>query len=185
MIQIETYMQIIIEVQDAEPHDVAIELHEEQVIEVLGEVEVLETHVEAEDNLSEVVLPLDQVFYMVLDPHQYHHQDIHLIQEDHKALEVAAHSHQAPPGGGAPPPPNQGGPQGPGGGGGGPPQGSPSIGPGGGPPGPPGGLGNNPPNSPGPGGNPGGGGGGGSGGGGGGSGGGGGDGPGPAPLTLR
>ena len=40
-----------------EPHDVAVVLHEEQVIEVLGEVEVLETHMVVEDNLKEVVLP--------------------------------------------------------------------------------------------------------------------------------
>ena len=37
-------------------HDAAAALHEEQVTEVLGEVEVLETHVVAEDNLKEVVL---------------------------------------------------------------------------------------------------------------------------------
>ena len=74
-----------------EPHVVATVLHEEQVIEVLGEVEVLETHVVAEDNLKEVVLPQDLAFYMVLDPHQYPHQDTCLIQEDHKALEVVEH----------------------------------------------------------------------------------------------
>ena len=89
-------MQVITEVQDMAPHDVAMELHEEQVIEVLGEVEELETHGELEDNLNEVMLPLDQVLYMVLDPHLYHHQDICLIQEDHKALEVVVHPHQAP-----------------------------------------------------------------------------------------
>ena len=79
-----------------EPHDVVMALHEEQVIEVLGEVEVLETHVEVEDNLKEVVPLQDLAFYMVLDPHQYPHQDAHLIQEDHKALEAAEHPHQAP-----------------------------------------------------------------------------------------
>ena len=78
-----------------EPHDTAMALHEEQVIEVLGEVEVLETHVVVEDNLKEVVLPQDLAFYMVLDPHQYPHKDTCLIQEDHKALEVAEHPHQA------------------------------------------------------------------------------------------
>ena len=61
------------------PRNVAMELHVEQVIKVLGEVEVLETHVEAEDNLKEVMPLLDQAFYMVLDPHQYHHQDTCLI----------------------------------------------------------------------------------------------------------
>ena len=96
MIQIETYMQVTIEMQDTAPHDVAMELHEEQVIEVLGEVEELETHREPEDNLNEVVLLLDQVLYMVLDPHLYHHQDIHLIKEDHKALEAVVHHYQAP-----------------------------------------------------------------------------------------
>ena len=75
------------------PHDVAVELHEEQVIEVLGEVEELETHRELEDNLNKVVLPLDQVLYMVSDPHLYHHQDTCLIQEDHKDLEAAVHPH--------------------------------------------------------------------------------------------
>ena len=45
MVQIETYMQVITEVQDAAPHDAAVELHEEQVMEVLEEVEVLETRV--------------------------------------------------------------------------------------------------------------------------------------------
>ena len=78
------------------PHDEAAELHKEQVIEVLGEIEELETHGEPEDNLHEVVLPLDQVLYKVLDPHLYHHQDTCLIQEDHKALEVTVHPHQAP-----------------------------------------------------------------------------------------
>ena len=77
-------------------HDVAMVLHEEQVTEVLGEVEVQETHVVAEDNLKEVVLPQDLAFYMVLDLHQYLHQDNCLIQEDHKALEVVEHPHQAP-----------------------------------------------------------------------------------------
>ena len=43
MIQIETYTQVIIDVQVMEPCDVAVVLHEEQAIE-----EVLETHVEAE-----------------------------------------------------------------------------------------------------------------------------------------
>ena len=143
-----------------------------------GEVEVLETHVDMEDNLKEVKPPHDQAFYMVLGPDLYPHQDTHLIQEDHKVLEVAEHPHQAPRRR-SPPLPNPGGPQGPGGGGGGPPPGPPSIGPRGDPPGPPGGLGNNPPNPPGPGGNPGGGG----GGGGGGSGRGGG--PGPAPVPHR
>ena len=38
------------------PHDAAMALHEEQVIKVLGEVEVLETHVDVEDNLKEVML---------------------------------------------------------------------------------------------------------------------------------
>ena len=75
--------------------NVATALHEEQVIEVLGEVEVLETHVVVEDNLKEVMLPQDLAFYMVLDLHQYPHQDTHLIQVDHKALEVAEHPHQA------------------------------------------------------------------------------------------
>ena len=79
-----------------EPRDVAVALHEEQVIKVLEEVEVVETHVDAEDNLKEVVSPQDQAFYMVLDPHLYHHQDICLIQEDYKVLEVAEHPHQAP-----------------------------------------------------------------------------------------
>ena len=51
-----------------EPCDVAAALHKEQVIEVLGEVEVLETHMVAEDNLKEVVLLQDLAFYMVLDP---------------------------------------------------------------------------------------------------------------------
>ena len=78
-----------------ELRDVAAALHEEQAIEVPGEVEVLETHMVAEDNLKEVMLPQDLAFYMVLDPHQYPHQDTHLIQEDHKALEAAEHSHQA------------------------------------------------------------------------------------------
>ena len=68
MIQIETYMQVIIEVQDVAPHDAAMELHKEQVTEVLGEVEELKTHGEPEDNLNEVVLLLDQVLYIVLDP---------------------------------------------------------------------------------------------------------------------
>ena len=54
MIQIETYMQVIIEVQVTEPCDAAVALHKEQVIKVLGEVEVLETHMDAEDNLKEV-----------------------------------------------------------------------------------------------------------------------------------
>ena len=54
-----------------ESHDAAVALHEEQAIEVLGEVEVLETHVEVEDNLKEVVHQQDQAFYMGLDPHQY------------------------------------------------------------------------------------------------------------------
>ena len=71
-------------------------LHEEQAIKVLGEVEALETHMEVEDNLKEVMPPQDQAFYMELDPHQYPHQDPCLIQEDHKALEVAEHPHQAP-----------------------------------------------------------------------------------------
>ena len=75
--------------------DTATALHEEQVTEVLGEVEVLETHVVAEDNLKEVMLLQDLAFYMVLDPHQYLHQDNLLIQEDHKVLEVAEHPHQA------------------------------------------------------------------------------------------
>ena len=100
-------MQVTIEVQDMVSHDTAVELHEEQEIQVLGEVEELETHREPEDNLNEVMLPLDQALYMVLDPHLYHHQDIHLIQEDHKALEAVVHHHQAPPGGGAPPHPIQ------------------------------------------------------------------------------
>ena len=95
MTQIEIYMQAIIGVQVTELHDMATVLHEEQVMKVLGEVEVLETHVVEEDNLKEVMLPQDQAFYMVLDPHQYPHQDTHLIQEDHKALEVAEHLHQA------------------------------------------------------------------------------------------
>ena len=73
MIQIETYTQVKIEVWVAEPHDGAMALHEEQVIEVLGEVKVLETHMDAEDNLKEVVPPQYQAFYMVLDPHLYHH----------------------------------------------------------------------------------------------------------------
>ena len=38
-------------------HDAATVLHEEQVTEVLGEVEVQETHVVVEDNLQEVMLP--------------------------------------------------------------------------------------------------------------------------------
>ena len=91
MTQIEIYMQEIIGVQVTEPRDAATALHEEQVIEVLGEVEVLETHVVVEDNLKEVILPQDLAFYMVLDPHQ----DTCLIQEDHKALGVAEHPHQA------------------------------------------------------------------------------------------
>ena len=91
MTQIEIYTQAIIGVQVTEPCDVAAVLHKEQVIEVLGEVEVLETHVVAEDNLKEVMLPQDLAFYIVLDPHQ----DTHLIQEDHKALEVVEHPHQA------------------------------------------------------------------------------------------
>ena len=57
MIQIETFMQVIIEVQVPELCDAAVALHEEQGIEVLGEVEVLETHEEAEDNLKEVHAP--------------------------------------------------------------------------------------------------------------------------------
>ena len=69
----------------------AAALHEEQAIEVLGEVEVLETHVVVEENLKEVMLPQDLAFYMVLDPHQYPHQDTCLIQEDHKALEAVEH----------------------------------------------------------------------------------------------
>ena len=68
MIQIETYTQVIIEVQVAEPRDAAMALHEEQVIKVLGEVELLETHMDVEDNLKEVLPPQDQAFYMVLDP---------------------------------------------------------------------------------------------------------------------
>ena len=79
-----------------EPRDAAVALHKEQAIEVLGEIEVLETHMEAEDNLKEVVPPQDLAFYMVLDPHQYPHQDTRLIQEDHKALEAVEHPHQAP-----------------------------------------------------------------------------------------
>ena len=71
MTQIEIYMQAIIGVQVTEPHDVAVALHKEQVIEVLEEVEVLKTHVVAEDNLKEVMLLQDRAFYMVLDPHQY------------------------------------------------------------------------------------------------------------------
>ena len=138
-----------------------------------------------EDNLKEVMPLQDLAFYMVLDPHQYPHQDTCLIQEDHKALEAAEHSHQAS---------QEKEPiphtiqedhkalevevadhhQAP-----------PSIGPRGGPPGPPGGLGNNPPNSSGPGGNPGGGGGSGGGGGGSGSGRGSGPGQGPAPVPCR
>ena len=50
-------MQAIIQEQVAELHDTAMALHKEQVTEVLGEVEVLETHMVAEDNLKEVVLP--------------------------------------------------------------------------------------------------------------------------------
>ena len=73
----------------------AVALHEEQVIKVLGEIEVLETHMDAEDNLKEVVPLQDQAFYMMLDPHLYHHQDTYLIQEDHKVLEVVKHPHQA------------------------------------------------------------------------------------------
>ena len=96
MIQIETYMQVIIEVQVAEPCDMAVVLHEEQVIEVLGDLEVLETHMDMEDNLKEVEPPQDQAFYMVLGPHLYPHQDTYLIQEDHKVLEVEEHPHQAP-----------------------------------------------------------------------------------------
>ena len=143
-----------------EPCDVAVALHEEQAIEVLGEVEVLETHVVVEDNLKEVILPQDLAFYMVLDPVWYPHEDTHLIQEDHKALKAVEHPHQALQEEEPPPPPNPGGPQGPGGGGGGPPPGPPGIDPRGGLPGPPGGPGNNPPNPPRPGGNLGGGGGG-------------------------
>ena len=96
MIQIEIYTQVIIEVQVTEPCDVAMALHEEQAIEVLGEVEVLQTHMVVEDNLKEVMLPQDLAFYMVLDPHQYPYQDTRLIQEDHKALEVVEHPHQPP-----------------------------------------------------------------------------------------
>ena len=51
-----------------EPCDTVMAQHEEQVIEVLGEVEVLETHMEVEDNLKEVVPPQDQAFYMVSGP---------------------------------------------------------------------------------------------------------------------
>ena len=51
-----------------EPCDAAMALHEEQVIEVLGEVEVLESHVDMEDNLKEVQPPQDKAFYMVLGP---------------------------------------------------------------------------------------------------------------------
>ena len=134
-------MQVIIEVQVTEPCDTAVVLHEEQAIKVLGEVEVLETHMEVKDNLKEVVPPQDQAFYMGLDPHQ----DPCLIKEDHKALEVAGIPTRSPRR--RSPTPTQ----------------SrrttrpwrwrwrtttrpPSIGPRGGPPGPPGGLGNNPPN---------------------------------------
>ena len=74
-------------------HDTAVAPHKEQVTEVLGEVEVQETHVVVEDNFKEVVLPRDLAFYMVLDPHQYLHQDNHLIQEDHKVPEAADHPH--------------------------------------------------------------------------------------------
>ena len=49
-------MQVIIEEQVVVLHNVAVALHEEQVTEVLGEVEVRETHVVAEDNLKEVML---------------------------------------------------------------------------------------------------------------------------------
>ena len=105
----------------------AVVLHEEQAIKVLGEVEVLETHMEAEDNLNEAVPPQDQAFYMGLDPHQYPHQDHHLIQEDHKALEAAEHPNQAPQEEEPQSPPNPGGPQGPGGGGGRPPPGLPPV----------------------------------------------------------
>ena len=62
MIQIGTYMQVIIEVQVTEPCNMAMALHEEQVIEVLGEVEVLETHVDVEDNLKEAMPPQYQAF---------------------------------------------------------------------------------------------------------------------------
>ena len=94
--QIEIYTQAIIGVQVMEPCDAAAALHKEQVIEVLGEVEVLETHVVV-DNLKEVSLPQDRAFYMVLDPHPYPHQDTRLIEEDHTALEVAEHPHQDQP----------------------------------------------------------------------------------------
>ena len=164
--------------QVTELHDAAMVLHKEQAIEVLGEVEVLETHMEEEDNLKEVMPLQDQAFHMVLDPHQ----DPHLIQENHKALEAVEHPHQTPQEEQPHPCPiqedhkalevevedhHQ----------------APQYRSKGGPPGPPGGLGNNPPNPPGPGGNPGGGGG--SGGGGGGSGSGRGGGPGPAPVPCR
>ena len=49
-------MQAIIEEQVAVLCNAAAVLHEEQVTEVLGEVEVLETHMVGEDNLKEVVL---------------------------------------------------------------------------------------------------------------------------------
>ena len=52
-------MQAIIGVQVAELRNASVALHEEQAIEVLGEVEVLETHMVAEDNLKEVMLPQD------------------------------------------------------------------------------------------------------------------------------
>ena len=75
--------------------DAATALQEEQVTEVLGEVDMQKTHMVAEYNLKEVVLPQNLAFYMVLDPHQYLHQDNHLIQEDHKVLEVVEHPNQA------------------------------------------------------------------------------------------
>ena len=80
-----------------EPCNAAMALHEEQATEVLGEVEVLETHVEVEDNLKEVMPLQDLAFYKVSDPHLYPHQDICLIKEDHKALEAVEHPHQALP----------------------------------------------------------------------------------------
>ena len=49
-------MQAIIEEQVTVLHDVAMALHEEQVTEGLGEIEVLETHMVVEDNLKEVML---------------------------------------------------------------------------------------------------------------------------------
>ena len=58
-------MQVIIQKQVTVLCDAAVALHEEQVTEVLGEVEVQETHLVAEDNLKEVVLPQDLAFYMV------------------------------------------------------------------------------------------------------------------------